>query len=160
MTYRRSLGPRDADVGEPALLLQLVGLGQRPGVREHALLDADRNTTGNSRPLAECSVIRTTWSSTRSISSVSATSDDLLEELVDAGELAGRPDELAEVLEPPSRLDGVLGLQLGEVAGASSAACSRSPGPVGLAVGRRARHRAELVEQGDERRRCHGPPDR
>ena len=47
---------------------------------------------------------------------MSATSDDLLEELVEPGELAGRADQLAEVLDPPGRLDRVLGLQLGEVA--------------------------------------------
>ena len=39
--YSRSHGPGDADVGEPALLLHLVGLGERPDVREDALLHAD-----------------------------------------------------------------------------------------------------------------------
>ena len=34
-------GPGDADVGEPALLLQLVGLADRAQVREHAVLEAD-----------------------------------------------------------------------------------------------------------------------
>ena len=33
--------PRDADVGEAAFLLHVVGLAQRPAAREHALLGAD-----------------------------------------------------------------------------------------------------------------------
>ena len=34
-------GPRDADVGEAALLLELVGLAERAQVGEHAVLHAD-----------------------------------------------------------------------------------------------------------------------
>ena len=46
---------------------------------------------------------------------MSATSD-LLEELVDHGELARRADELAEVLDARVRFDRVLRFELGEVA--------------------------------------------
>ena len=49
--YSRSCGPGDADVGEPALLLHLVGLGERPDVREHALLDADEEHDRELEPL-------------------------------------------------------------------------------------------------------------
>ena len=38
--------PCDADVGEPAFLLHLVGLGERAHVREDALLDADEEHDG------------------------------------------------------------------------------------------------------------------
>ena len=95
---------------------------------------------------------------------MSATSDDLLEELVEPRELAGRADELAEVLDPAGRLDGVLGLQLGEVAGAlerrlQQVARTDVRHVVGVGVGER-RHRAELVEQGRRTTRCRGRPGR
>jgi hypothetical protein len=80
----------------------------------------------------------------------------LLEELVHHRELTGRADELAEVLDAAVGLDGVLGLELGEVPGA---------------VDRRLQHVAgALVGVGDDRppsgragrrtRRSRAPPAR
>ena len=56
----------------------------------------------------------------------------LLEELVDAGELAGRADQLVEVLDAPRRLDGVLGLaaRRGSPSPRGRPAAGR-PGPAG-----------------------------
>ena len=54
------LGAGDADVAEPAFLFELVGIAEAAHVREHAVLETDRNTTGNSSPFAECSVISVT----------------------------------------------------------------------------------------------------
>ena len=105
------------------------------------------NTAGNSSPFAECSVISTTWSSLVEVVGV-GDQRDLLEELVEHGELAGRSDQLAEVLDPAVGLDRVLGLELGEVPGA------RRSRPAAGRRGRRRRHRpssARVVEQVDER---------
>ena len=44
-------GPGDADVGEPPLLLQLLGLGEGPEVREDALLRPDQEHDGELQPL-------------------------------------------------------------------------------------------------------------
>ena len=106
-----------------------------------------RNTTGNSRPFAVCSVISVT-ERVVAVSLVHVGDErDRLEErlhagqaraaarvgLVDAGdrdergrvagvevrvELAGDADELGQVLDAALRLDRALGLELGEVAGA------------------------------------------
>ena len=113
-------GPGDADVGEAALLLHLVGLVERPECGNTPSSAPMRNTTGNSRPFAECSVISTTWSSTSpsGSSSVSATSETCSRNSSTRVNSLGRTDQLVEVLDAPGRLDGVLGLQLGEVAGA------------------------------------------
>ena len=78
-------GPGDADVGEPALLLQLVGLGQRPGVREDALLDADRGTRPGT-PAPWPSAASSARPGRRRVDVVGVGDErDLLEELVDAG---------------------------------------------------------------------------
>jgi hypothetical protein len=59
----RCRAARQADVGEPALLLQAAGIIGRALAREHALLQADEEDHGNSRPLALCRVINCTPSS-------------------------------------------------------------------------------------------------
>ena len=112
----RSLGPGDADVGEAALLLQLVGLGERTDVREDALLHADQEHDRELQALGR--VQRHQHDLVVVVVELVGVGDqrDLLEELVEPGELAGRADQLAEVLDPAGRLDRVLGLQLGEVA--------------------------------------------
>ena len=112
-------GPGDADVGEAAFLLQLVGLGRATASAGRSPSSAPtRNTTGNSRPLAECSVISTTWSST-SPSEVVRVGDQRRPARGTRRPGSNSPrraDELAEVLDAARRLDRVLGLQLGHVA--------------------------------------------
>ena len=140
-------GAGDADVGEAALLLHLVGLGERPVVREDALLDADDEHRRELEALGRVQrhqhdlvVVR------RELVGV-GDQRDLLEELVEHGELASRPDQLAEVLDPPVGLDRVLGFELGEVAGLVDRRLQQVAGPDALGPD----HRAEPVEQVDER---------
>src|SRR3954466_6800485 len=45
------LGTGDADVGEPSFLFQFDGLGERPSVREHALLHPDEEHRRELQPL-------------------------------------------------------------------------------------------------------------
>ena len=73
---QQALRAGDPDVGEPPLLFELVGLvrstamcGNTPSSRPV------RNTTGNSRPFALCSVINVTTSSASASRSVSEISD-------------------------------------------------------------------------------------
>ena len=121
-----------------------------------------RKTTGNSRPLAVCSVISVTTPrpclappSLSGISSASATSETcsrkssrLTTSPVSARlvELAGDGDELGEVLDPGLVLRVVAGPQLGEVAGLLEHRLEQ--------VGRRRRprldHGAQLLEQRGE----------
>ena len=77
---------------------------------------------------------------------------DLLEELVDGLELPGEADQLGQVLEPALGLDGVLGLQLGEVAAALEHRLEHGAGPVGRRLGEVVEQREELVDAAD------GPP--
>ena len=70
----------------------------------------------------------------------------LLEELLDAGELVRRADQLVEVLQPTVGFDGVLGLQLAAVAGALESGLQqfrRADVGVGEAI-------VERVEEGHE----------
>ena len=80
-------GPGDADVGQAALLLQLVGLGQRPAVREHALLDADQEHDRELQPLGRVQRHQHDLVLDLAVGEVVGVGDqrDLLEELVDAG---------------------------------------------------------------------------
>ena len=117
------LGARDADVAEPALLLELLRVVHRARVRERRPPPCPvRKTAGNSSPLAEWSVIRVTRARLRSSSSMSATraieSRKALEGhvrdadgLLAADELLGGRDQLFEVLEPRLGLGGALGLE-------------------------------------------------
>ena len=164
VTYRRSLGPRDADVGEPALLLQLVGLGQRPGVREDPFLDADEE---HDRELEALGRVQRHQHDLVVVGDVVGVGDerDLLQELVEPRELAGRADELAEVLDPPGRLDGVLGLQLGQVAAPVERGLQQVARPdVGRRRRRRRRRRAPPSRRarraGRRTTRCRGRPGR
>ena len=146
---RRLPRPGDADVGEAALLLHLVGLGQRPAAREHALLGADEEHDGELEALRRVQRHQDDLVLDLPVGQLVGVGDErhLLEELVDAGELVRRPDELVEVLQPPVGLDRVLGLQLGEVAGPFERRLQqfrRARPLVGEAVG-------ERVEQGHER---------
>ena len=79
---------------------------------------------------------------------------DLLEELVDHRELAGRADELAEVLDAAVRLDRVLRLELGEVAGVVERRLQHVGRTLRLVGG----EPAEPIDQLDERRdAAHAP---
>ena len=84
-------GPGDADVGEAALLLELSGSPASACAGRSPSSIPIRNTTGNSRPLAECSVISTTRRCRRRSSSLVGVGHeaDLLEELLDRLEVAG-----------------------------------------------------------------------
>ena len=110
-----ALRASDADVGQPSLFFQFGGLGQRAGVREHALFHAQQEDVGELESLGR--VQRHQHHAVVVVEVVGVGHQrDLLEELVDPGVLAGRPDQLAEVLEATVRLDRCLGFELGEVA--------------------------------------------
>ena len=65
------------------------------------------------------------------------------------GELPGRADQLAQVLQPARGLDGVLGLQLGQVAAGLERGLEQVAGTFGD-------ERRQLVEQLDEGRDAPG----
>ena len=73
---------------------------------------------------------------------------DLLEERVDRLEVAGRADQLGQVLDAALGLDGVLGLELGHVARALHGGLEQP------AAGPSAMNGGEVVEQRQERPRC------
>ena len=87
-------------------------------MREHALLRPDQEHDGELEALGR--VERHQHDPRVVVVELVGVGDerDLLEELVDRGELAGRADQLAQVLQPAGRLDRVLRLELGEVAAA------------------------------------------
>ena len=72
-----ALGPGDADEKQPPFLFQLLIVVIRTRMGEQSLLQRVTKTTGNSRPLAACSVINVTvpvcWSQ-RSMGDASVTS--------------------------------------------------------------------------------------
>ena len=178
---RRCAGPGDADVGEPALLLELLGVaratrrcGKTPSSRPV------RNTTGNSRPFAVCSVISVTTpsasASASGIWSASATSDDPLEEVRERrrsgvpaclGELAGHAPELLEVLDPRLVLRVVARRAARRGSRCWSSAASRiTAGPVPASSSVRSRSSSDVKpsiaasERGAEADRLAGPAQR
>ena len=110
-------GPGDPDVGQPPLLLHLGGLPERAQVGEdpvlhpddehHRVLETLGGVQGHQRHPGGVAV------------DLVGVGDqaDLLEEGVEVVGLAGRPDQLLDVLDAAGRLDGVLGEQLLQVAG-------------------------------------------
>ena len=109
-------GPGDADVEEPALLLQLARLGQGAEVGEDPLLQPDHE---DGRVLQALGRVQ------RHQRDPGAVAVELvgvrhqghgLEEADDVVEVAGLGGQLGQVLDPPVGLVGVLGHQLGQVA--------------------------------------------
>ena len=135
------------DVGEAPLLLHLVRFGERTIVREDALLDADDEHDGELEPLGRVEGHQHDLIVVVEIVGV-GDQRHLLEELVEHGELACRTDQLAEVLDPTVRLDGVLGLELAEIARVVDRGLEQVARPDVVA----ADHGVETVEQLDERR--------
>ena len=150
--------PGDADVGEAAFLLHVVGLAQRPAAREHALLGADEEHDRELQALGRVQRQQDDLVLDLPVGELVGVGDErhLLEELVDAGELVRRPDQLVEVLQPPVRLDGVLGLQLGAIAGALEGRLQQ------LRRADRCRRRGgrRASRAGSRTRRCRVAPDR
>ncbi len=98
------LGAGDADVREAPLLLELDRFGERPAVREDAFFHADEEHGGELETLGR---VERHQHDAVVVVEVVGVGDQchLLEELVEAGELACRADQLAEVLDPPGGLD-------------------------------------------------------
>ncbi len=97
-------------------------------MREDPFLDADQEDDGELQPLRR---VERHQHDLIVIGDLVGVGDerDLFEELVHVGELACRADQLAEVLDAASGLDGVLGLQFGEVAGAVEGGLQDVAGP-------------------------------
>ena len=109
------LGTGDADVREASLLLELHRFGQRPAVREHTFFHTHEEHRGELQTLR--GVERHQHDTVVVVEIVGVGHQGhLLEELVEPGELASRPDQLAEVLDASGGLDRAFGLELGEVA--------------------------------------------
>ena len=132
--YRLAHRPRDADVGEAALLLQ-AALVERARVREDALLHAGEE---HDRVLEALGVVeRHERDEALVVGARVGVGDerDALQEDVERAcsasargvELARDLDELGEVLLAALRLDRALGLQRVDVAGVVESASSRSP---------------------------------
>ena len=137
-------GPGDADVGEAALLLELVGLGERAQVGEDAVLQADEEDDGVLEPLGRVQGHQ------RDLGLVGVEvvgvghEADRLEELGDVVGLHGGADELGQVLEPALGLDGALVAELVEVAAGLEEVLEQRAGTVVDRAG-------GAVEQLDER---------
>jgi hypothetical protein len=112
-------GPGDPDVGEPPLLLELVGLGERAQVGEDPVLQPDDEHDGELEALGGVQGHEHHRGLVGLVEVVDVGHQaDRLEELVDRLDLAGGPDQLGQVLEPALGFDGALGLEGVEVAGA------------------------------------------
>ncbi len=111
-------GAGDADVAEPAFLLQLAGVVERPGVGEHPVLHADHEHHRELQALGR--VHRHERDPPALGVEVVRVGDERhrRQVLVQAGVPARRPGQLQQVLGTTSGLDAVLGLQLRRVAGA------------------------------------------
>ena len=133
-------GPSDADVGQPALLLHLIGLGEGTDVREDTFLDADDEDV---RELEALGGVQCHQQHPRVVAvDLVGVGDQrhLLDELFDGGELPGRTDQLAEVLQPPRCFDRAFRLELAQV----PAAIDRRLQELGRSIGDEWR---ETVEQ-------------
>ena len=120
-------GPGDADVGEPALLLE-VALLDRPRVREDALLAADHEHRLVLEPLRVVEAHQRRQALLLLDVVLLGDQPDLGEELLQRGrvlvalegavgvELAGDADQLLEVLDPALGLDRALRLERLDVA--------------------------------------------
>ena len=126
----RSHRPGDADVGEPPLLLHLVGLGERPDVREHALLDADEEHDRELETLGRVQRHQHDLVVVASRSSVSATSETCSRNSSSTVNSRAEPTSSPRFSIRPCGLDRVLGLELGEVAGAVERRLQQVAGPV------------------------------
>ena len=154
-------GPGDADVGEPPLLLELLGVAERAQVREGAVLHAGEE---HDRELQALGGVQGHQRDDPGLLGLLGVGDlvgvgderDPLEEVLEADHLAGlaallvelpgHGDELGEVLDPGLVLGVVAGAQLGEVARAVEHGLEQV-GDAGVLV---VAHPAEVLEQRGE----------
>jgi DNA-binding beta-propeller fold protein YncE len=157
---------RDADIGEPALLLE-ARRGRSSSARwcgNRPSSQPGRNTVSNSSPLAECSVMIETASSTSRRVGVHH-QRDVLEEAASVLEVLHGAHELLEVLEPARRVGravvlphlGVAGLvedRSRRVRCAAWSSCARQRSKLGDQIAQRARAASASVRRSRPRARA------